>query len=1014
MAVDSSGNVYIGDSNNVRILKETLSAGSYTQSVVIDDTTFNWLDGAEGIAVDSSGNVYIANASTSGFDANTVVKATLSGGSYHMGVLGASLPSQPWGVAVDSSGSVYVTGGFYYVTKLSYPATSFGTVNVGTTSSVLTFPFTKGTDINTASAGAALSMGAAGEFVDTGTGTCDTNGVHTYTAGTGCTVNVTFTPKYAGIRNGVVEFVNSSGVVVAEEDITGTGTGPQVAFAPGTQSTIGTSLSAPTGVAVDGKGNVYIADAGSNNEYFVETPSGNSYTQAVVGFNQSGLTHVSGIAVDGAANLYYGYFSAGSYSVGQALPIVPTGYNGNIVASTGLGSGLSSVTAVAVDGGGNVYIADTGNNRVIEELYFSGTTYNQPVSWQIVVAGTGLSGPAGVAVDSSGDVYIADTGNNRVLRETPAAGGTFTQSVVVSTGLSGPTGLAVDDIGNLYISDTGNKRVLKETVSGSSYTQSVVLSTGLGSPQGLALDASGNIYIADATNKDVVKLNLATAPTLSFASTVVGSTSSDSPQTVTLENIGTAALTLPIPGTGSDPNLSGTSFSLTSTGSTACPLVTTSSSAGSLAANTTCILPISFTPATTGSLTGSLVLTDNNLNVAASTQTITLGGTGTPLSAPGASLSVTTMPFPNTAVGSTATAISTILTNTGSATLNISGITITGTNPTDFAISANTCGATLPAVTSNTCTISVTFTPASATSFSASLSVADNATGSPQTATLTGTGTAPGASLSVTTMPFPNTTVAATATAISTILTNTGNATLNISGITITGTNPSDFAISANTCGSTLTALATCSISVTFTPASATSFSASLSVADNATGSPQTVTLTGTGTPLLAPGASLSVTTMPFPNTVVGSTATAISTILTNTGTATLTITGVTITGTNPTDFAISANTCGSTLTALATCTISVTFTPASTTSFSATLNVADNATGSPQTATLTGTGTNATSADFTITVTTPLQSINPGGTRAVHHQCRFDQRHVLQRGDILGNRPADGRNGHL
>ena len=157
-----------------------------------------------------------------------------------------------------------------------------------------------------------------------------------------------------------------------------------------------------------------------------------------------------------------------------------------------------------------------------KSLYFSGVTYNQPVGWQIVVAGTGLSGPAGVAVDSSGDVYIADTGNDRVLRETPSGGGFFTQSVVV-TGLSGPTGLAVDDIGNLYISDTGNHRVLKETVSGSSYTQSIVLNSGLGSPQGLALDALGNIYIADATNKVVVKLTLATAPSLTFASTAEGS-----------------------------------------------------------------------------------------------------------------------------------------------------------------------------------------------------------------------------------------------------------------------------------------------------------------------------------------------------------------------------------------------------------------------------------------------------------------------------------------------------------
>jgi hypothetical protein len=168
---------------------------------------------------------------------------------------------------------------------------------------------------------------------------------------------------------------------------------------------------------------------------------------------------------------------------------------------------------------------------------------------------------------------------------------------------------------------------------------------------------------------------------------------------------------------------------------------------------------------------------------------------------------------------------------------------------------------------------------------------------------------------------------------------------------------------------------------VTFTPAAAAAYTASLSVADNATGSPQTATLSGTGTPAPAPVASLSPTSLSFPSTTAGTTATALSTTLSNTGNATLNITGITLTGVNPADFAIATTgtTCASTLAAGATCTIAATFTPAAAGSFTASISVADNATGSPQTATLTGTGTAPLATDFTITATPPAQTVAPG-----------------------------------
>jgi hypothetical protein len=216
--------------------------------------------------------------------------------------------------------------------------------------------------------------------------------------------------------------------------------------------------------------------------------------------------------------------------------------------------------------------------------------------------------------------------------------------------------------------------------------------------------------------------------------------------------------------------------------------------------------------------------------------------------APIASLS-SSLSFPNTASGTTAAALAATLSNTGNASLNNIVPSIAGANPSDFALSTgvNACGSTLAAGSS--CSIYVTFTPSSATSFSATLSVADSATGSPQTATLTGTGTAPAASLSPA-LTFPSTVTGTTSAALAATLSNTGNGALNNIVPSITGANPSDFALSTgvNACGATLAAGSSCSIYVTFTPASATSFSATLSVADSSTGSPQTVSLSGTGT----------------------------------------------------------------------------------------------------------------------------------------------------------------------
>ena len=736
LAVDSANNLYVVDTNYPRVVKETFSGNSITQSIVVDDSTFNWLDQSSAVAVDQSGNVFVTNGGPFGSDADTVVEALPIGGTYHYRLFGAGFGYGngniyvPTAVAADAQGNVFIATGTvaqYTIQKVSTPSTDFGSVNLGSSSAVLSMPFEFSASTTAPQTGAAVSFGASGEFVDVGTGTCDTapSGT-TYGPGSGCTVNVKFTPKFAGVREGAAQVVNTSGVVIAEGYITGTGIGAQVAFSPGTQTTVGTGFTSPASVAVDGNGVVYILDS-STNTLSSETPSGGAYTQGSVPYTVYTPTSNRGLAVDGAGDIYLN--DPQNNFIVQLAYIPGSGYSQNNVASSQLGDSLTGAQGIATDGGGNVYIADTGNNRVVEEIYSSGSSFDQPVSWHIVVA-TGLNQPKGVAADSAGNVYVADTGNNRILKETATGGGSYTQSVVVSSGLNGPQAVLVDGVGNLYIADTGNSRVLKETLSGGTYTQSTVAATGLSSPEGLALDASGNLYIADPANKDVLKLAMGSAPTLTFAATSLGSTSSDSPQTVTIENNGNAALAFPIPATGNDPGIT-TNFTLRSTGSSACPLLSPSSgSPGTLAVGAACTLPISFSPTNAAITSGSLVLTDNNLGVAAAQQTIPLSGTGNSSATTTTTLAQTLPASGNSTFGQSVTATATVALQSGTSTPTGSVVfTVDGTaEPSVLLSGAGTAAITLPSLTAGAHSISAAYT--------ATGNFANSATASPLSVTV--------------------------------------------------------------------------------------------------------------------------------------------------------------------------------------------------------------------------------------------------------------------------------------
>jgi hypothetical protein len=247
----------------------------------------------------------------------------------------------------------------------------------------------------------------------------------------------------------------------------------------------------------------------------------------------------------------------------------------------------------------------------------------------------------------------------------------------------------------------------------------------------------------------------------------------------------------------------------------------TNTCGASLAANAQCTISVTFTPTAFGARTGTIILTDSAMG---SPNTINLSGTGAP-DVPTALLSATTLNFPSQTVGSTSAQQTVTLSNPGSAPLLITGIAISGTNAGDFA-QTNNCGNSL-APGAPPCNISVTFTPTAAGTRTASVTITDNAAGSPQAITLTGTATTTSLSLAPASGGSTSQTVKAGQTA-------TYNMQLSATG----GTIPVSVTI---TCAGA-PSLATCS-----GPSSAVSVTPG-------TPAPFTITVTTTGTAMFAPG----------------------------------------------------------------------------------------------------------------------------------------------------------------
>jgi uncharacterized protein (TIGR03437 family) len=487
VTVDGRGNIYVADLGNNRIQK-IASDGVVT-------TVLSRLAMPRNVLADGTGNVYFSEfagnrVSKIGRDGSVslVAGTGLPGANGNGGPAMAAQLNHPAGLALDSLGNLYIAdSGNGSIRKIS----------AGRISTVVS-----GTDIATPTA---VAVDGVGNLYVADTGNRRIRKVTVY----GTVSTIPQAARDLALDDGgnlLVAYeahvyrVLSSGAVT-----TIAGDGGYLSRGDGGPATMA-RLNAPSGVAVDSNGNLWIADTANGRIRMVTTTSGQ------INFAAGGgqLVTPNQIAFDPAGNLLIS--DAAGYRVREWTALA-----GNLftVAGNGLlapvedgfpatATGLVTPGGVAVGANGTIYISDTGNHRVRRVI--SGV--------MITVAGNGAKGfngdgpgqavslnsPNGLCVDPAGNVYIADTGNNRIRAVSPDG---VVKTIAGPDQLNAPRGVAIDAARNLWIADTGNHRVVVLPPGGAL----VVVADQLQAPWALAVDpVSGGIYVTDAGSNLVLLL----------------------------------------------------------------------------------------------------------------------------------------------------------------------------------------------------------------------------------------------------------------------------------------------------------------------------------------------------------------------------------------------------------------------------------------------------------------------------------------------------------------------------
>jgi sugar lactone lactonase YvrE len=910
VAVDTAGDVFIGDSSNFRIREVTKSNGNI--NTVAGDGTPGC--GGDGGPATSASMDTVVNLSVSG-DGKTVTYPDQSCQKVRQFTVKGNIST----VAGNGTAGFSGDGGAATSAEVNFPQAIAATSTAGQfliadNNNYRIREFTVGGNINTV----------------VGNGNCCVPTVINGVAPSGVVFNYPFGVYEDTSQNVFVsdtnnclvrELLHSTDLVDFFAGVASSTANPVCGYngdgGPATEA----DLNHPLGSAEDSAGNVYIADY---NNCLVRkvTPKGIISTFA-------------GLVVNGSPQC---------------------GYDGD--GGTATNARLNGPYSVFVDTNNNVYIADR-NNYVIREVSNGIINTIAGVGGHYGYGGDGglavdafFEYPSGVAADPAGNVFIADTNNCRVREVTAATGiintvagnggcGYTGDGPATQEELNAPQGIAVDANDNFFIGDTNNHLVrwvsaggLMTTIAGIPQSAGFngdgipATSAQLYFPAGVFEDPSGNYLIADQYNFRIRGVSafaaLSVAPTsLTFPLTAVGSTSN--PQVVTLSALG--PLTINNIQTSGD-------FSE----SDDCP--------NSLPNGQACTVYIYFAPSAAGTRLGTLAINDNGFFNPAST--VSLTGIGTAITLSGVPVN-----FGSQLVNTTSATKTVTVTNNGTSSITMGKITLNEVK--DFAIQSNNCPAAgQPLGGGKSCQIGLTFTPKSTGAKKGAVLINDSDPTSPQIAGVSGVGTS-NVVLSPNSVSFGSD-PAGVLSAVSTItLINNTSSTLTLGNPALTTSN-ADFVVNKGktTCTNNLQVAVggNCAIGVQFKPTAIGYRTGTLNVADSDSTSPQTAALSGMGISI-----GFTPPNVNFGTVTHGQCSSYDTVTIANSGPATVTFTGSDIVGSNSPDFQEANSTCGASLAPGANCNILVRFCPTLTKKESATYELFDNSLGSPQKLPMTGTG---------------------------------------------------------
>lgn len=512
VAVDPEGNVYISDALNHRVRR--VSNGIITTVVGTGAPGFSGDNGPAmraqlqsplGLALDSAGNLYIADGNNYRIRKVTNGVITTVAGTGIPSFNGDNLPAlatgmSPSGLAIDPSGNlVFADPGTGRIRRL---AGGIVTTLAGSSPDPTRFGGDGGPAVNAQLSGpTAVAVDAAGSL---------------YIADTG-------NRRVRKVTGGIITTIAGGGIAPG--------------FAGDNGLATNALLSMPSGVAVAPSGTVYVGDGGNYRirritngiiaTVFGPGPEGEAGLATMAPLQQP-----AGIALDGSGNL----FAAESNTA--TIRRIASGVISTFAGGGSLGDGfvaiaarLESPRAVAIDFAGTVYVSDSAANRVrmISGDVITTVAGNGNYGFNgdgIPADQAALASPAGIAVGASGELYIADTNNNRIRKVAHGA-----ISTVAGTGVPGfsgdggpaiaarlnfPSGIALGSAGDLYIADGDRvRRVVNgiiTTVAGTGVPgfegdEGPAVNARLSGPRGIALDAAGNLYILDSGNGRIRKVS---------------------------------------------------------------------------------------------------------------------------------------------------------------------------------------------------------------------------------------------------------------------------------------------------------------------------------------------------------------------------------------------------------------------------------------------------------------------------------------------------------------------------